>query len=194
MTQHRFEQSLKALQQIQEKNDRVQIVRDLEENKERLKVAEATLKDATDRWDFESIHKDILDLKWSIQQAENLIAKPGYMSTKETFTEAEATAVIQQYNDEMNVAAKKYNLLISRAKKAMKISVEELQKIADELALIEKHRLDVHSIQNYLPNNQSKDLVQFPLQEVVKANLVRESAAEHIQSIVSLIKEAEVFK
>lgn len=125
----------------------------------------------------------ILDIKWSIQQAENLIAKPEYMSTKETFTEAEATAVIQQYNDEMNVAAKKYNLLISRANKAMKNSVEELQKIADELALIEKHRLDVHSIQNYLPNNQSKDLVQFPLQEVVKANLVRESAAEHIQSL-----------
>lgn len=194
MTQHRFEQSLKNLQQIQEKNDRVQLVRDLEVNKERLKVAEAALKEAVDRWDFESIHKDVLDLKWSIQQAENLIAKPGYMSTMETFTEAEATGIIQQYNDEMIVAAKKYQTLINRVNKIMKISVEDLQKEVDEMKSIEKQRLDVHSLQNYLPKNRHEELISFPLKEVTKPNLVQVSAAEHIQSIISLIKEAEVLK
>ena len=194
VTQHRFEQSLKALQQIQEKNDRVQIVRDLEQNKHRLKVAEATLKDATNRWDFESIHQDILDLKWSIQQAENLIATPGYMSTIEKFAVEEAETVVKQYNEEMKVVTKQYGGLTARLNKVSLTNVDELQTIAYELKTLEKQHLDVTLLRNYLPEKQQKELIPFPLIQVTKSNLVRVTAGEQVQLIINLIKEMEVAK
>ena len=194
MEQHQFEQSLKALQQIQEKNNRVQIVQDLELNKQRLKVAEATLKDATDRWDFESIHQDVLDLKWSIQQAENLIATPGYMSTVEKFVVEEAETVVKQYNEEMKAVTKQYNGLMARLNKVLLTNVYELQTIANELQMLEKQRLDVAVLPNYLPEKQQMKLMPFPLIQVTKSNLVRVTAGEQVQLIINLIKEMEVAK
>ena len=192
--QHQFNNSLQALMKIQSQNDRSKLARELEVNRERLKVAESSLKDAKDRWDYESIHQDILDLKWSIQQAENLIATPGYMSTIEKFVGEEAETVVKQYNEEMKAVTKHYSSLMARLNKVLLTNVDELQTIANELQTVEKQHLDVALLQNYLPEKQQKELMSFPLIQVTKSNLVRVTAGEQVQLIINLIKEMEVAK
>lgn len=192
--QHKFSKSLQALMKIQSQNDRSKIVRDLDINRNRLKVAESSLKNAKDRWDYESIHQDILDLKWSIQQAENLIATPGYMSRIEKFTVEEAEMVVQQYNEEMKAVVKQYKASLARLNKVVLSSVDELQTIANELKSLEKQRLDVALLQNYLPEKQQKGLMPFPLFQVTKSNFVRVTAGEQVQLVINLLKEMEVSK
>ncbi|EON73957.1 hypothetical protein [Lysinibacillus sphaericus] len=192
--QHKFSKSIQALTKIQSQNDRSKFVRDLEINRDRLKIAESSLKNAKDRWDFESIHQDILDLKWSIQQAENLIATPGYMSRIEKFTVEEAETVVQQFNEEMKAVVKQYDASMARLNKVVLKDVEELQTIANELKMLEKQRLDVVLLRNYLPKKQQMELMPFPLFQVTKSNLVRVTAGEQVQSIINLLKEMEVSK
>lgn len=192
--QHQFNKSLQALMKIQSQNDRSKLARDLEINKDRLKVAESSLKDAKDRWDYESIYKDVLDLKWSIQQAENLIATPGYMSTIEKFAVEEAETVVKQYNEEIKAVTKQCSGLMARLNKVLLTNVDELQTIANELQTIEKQHLDVALLQNYLPEKQQMELMPFPLIQVTKSNLVRVTAGEQVQLIINLIKEMEVAK
>lgn len=192
--QHQFNNSLQALMKIQSQNDRSKLVRDLEINRDRLKVAESSLKNAKDRWDYESIHNDVLDLKWSIQQAENLIATPGYMSTIEKFVEEEAETVVKQYNEEMNAVTKQYSGLMARLNKVLLTNVDELQTIANELQTLEKQHLDVAVLQNYLPEKQQMKLMPLPFIQVTKSNLVRVTAGEQVQLIINLIKEMEVAK
>ncbi|MGG2110979.1 hypothetical protein ABFY60_10735 [Lysinibacillus pakistanensis] len=192
--QHQFNKSLQALMKIQSQNDRSKLARDLEINRDRLKVAESSLKDAKDRWDYESIYKNVLDLKWSIQQAENLIATPGYMSTIEKFAVEEAETVVKQYNEEMKAVTKQYSGLMARLNKVLLTNVDELQTIANELQTIEKQYLEVALLQNYLPEKQQMELMPFPLIQVTKSNLVRITAGEQVQLIINLIKEMEVAK
>ena len=192
--QHQFNKSLQALMKIQSQNDRSKLARDLEINRDRLKVAESSLKDAKDRWDYESIYKDVLDLKWAIQQAANLITTPGYMSTIEKFAVEEAETVVKQYNEEMKAVTKQYSGLMARLNKVLLTNVDELQTIANELQTIEKQHLDVALLQNYLPEKQQMELMPFPLIQVTKSNLVRVTAGEQVQLIINLIKEMEVAK
>lgn len=192
--QHKFSKSLQALMNIQSKNDRSKIVRDLDINRNRLKVAEASLKNALDRWDYESINQDILDLKWAIQQAENLMSTPGYMGRVEKFTFEEAKTVVQQYNEEIKAVVKHYNALLARLNKVVLTNVSEIQAISNELKMLEKEYLDVALLRNYLPEKQQLELTQFPLSQVKKSNLVRVTVGDQLQLIIDLLKEMEVTK
>ncbi len=192
--QHKFSKSLQALMNIKSKNDRSKIVRDLDINRIRLKVAGASLKNALDRWDYESINQDILDLKWSIQQAENLMSTPGYMGRVEKFTFEEAQTVVQQYNEEMKAVVKQYSTTLARLNKVVLTNVSEIQSISNELKTLEKEYMDVALLKNYLPENQRTELAQFPLSQVKKSNLVRVTAGDQVQLIIDLLKEMEVTK
>lgn len=134
---------------------------------ERIKLAKECLDDAEDRWDYDSIKKDIESMEWA--KKESAINKKLHGYTNQIFlSDTEVDLAIDSYNTDVAASKKHYDKLRTDTSKLMQKFSEEMGKALYEMDVIEYNFHRGEGIRIVIPQHKVAELKTFDITKSTK--------------------------